>query len=121
VNLFPLCTWIGITVILRDFLTMVPWMSIRCSSLVDSEGYPVRNGLFAEWRFDMGETVGVFAEDRVRMSETMTHTRFGPINNGRYFVHSSIVTKMSQSVYWTWGESYHDAHLLPLFSRRRLL
>jgi hypothetical protein len=53
---------------------MVPWVSIGLSSLVDSDGYPVGNGLFAERPFEKGEIVGVFSGDQVRMNETMTLT-----------------------------------------------
>lgn len=51
---------------------MVRWVSIRASSLVDSEGYPVGKGLFAERPFKKGEIVGVFSGERVRMLHTMT-------------------------------------------------
>ncbi len=54
--------------------TMVPWVSIRLSSEVDSDGYPVGNGLFAEWHFEKGEIVGVFSRVQVCMNETMTLT-----------------------------------------------
>jgi hypothetical protein len=54
---------------------MVRWVSIRPSSLLDSEGHPAGNGLFAERQFEKGETVGVHSGVRVHVPETMTlHT-----------------------------------------------
>ncbi len=55
-------------------LNMVPWVSIRILSLVDSDGYPVGNGLFVERHFEKGEVVGVFSGVQVCMNETMTLT-----------------------------------------------
>lgn len=51
---------------------LIPWVSISASSLVDSEGHPVGNGLFAERPFQKGDIVGVFTGELVRLTNAMT-------------------------------------------------
>lgn len=51
----------------------IPWVSIRRSSLVDSEGCPVGNGLFAERVFAKGDTIGVFTGEIVQLTKETTH------------------------------------------------
>jgi hypothetical protein len=51
---------------------MVPWVSIRPSSLISSPGHAVGNGVFAERQFEKGHIVGVFVGKRVKISEDMT-------------------------------------------------
>lgn len=50
---------------------MVPWLTVRPSSLEGSPGAPVGFGVFADKQFEKGDTVGVYMGKRVKVTHAM--------------------------------------------------